>query len=235
MSLIKKKTGGHRDGRITFRSAANHRSHNKVLIFQWSSVHTHTSIHASLMHPTFGPRDTRTPASRDTVQRRRTRRERPRQRAWRPLRRAQWRNLHGCKRFSFHASYAGMTGSQSARPPTLPQAYSDNSPPPFPLLSIIRDPFRSPPPSSCHLSRYASPYAARLPGGHETRQSRQRFWNNAHLTYNLASESLNLCLAFSIVDVKRDSNDEIFCNRHVLNFLCIRIHMLFTRTPFYNR
>lgn len=41
---------------------------------------------------------------------------------------AQWRNLHGCKRFSFHASYAGMTGPQSARPPTLPPAYSAGRP-----------------------------------------------------------------------------------------------------------
>lgn len=53
MPLIKKKTGGHRDGRITFRSAANHRPHNKVLIFQWS-MRTHAYAHTcvSLMHPT---------------------------------------------------------------------------------------------------------------------------------------------------------------------------------------
>lgn len=102
---------------------------------------THAYTHTCVADTSYalGPRDTRTPASRDIVQRRRARRERSRQRTWRPLRRAQWRNLHGCKRFSFHASYAGMTGSQSARPPTLPQAYSDNSPPPFrpsPLLPL---------------------------------------------------------------------------------------------------
>lgn len=44
----------------------------------------------------------------------------------------------------------------------------------LPHPSLIRDPFRSHLPSSCHLSRYASSYAV-LPDGHETRRSRQRF------------------------------------------------------------
>lgn len=41
MPLIK-KTGGHRiGGRVTFRSGADHRSHNIAMIFEWSSVFAH--------------------------------------------------------------------------------------------------------------------------------------------------------------------------------------------------
>lgn len=102
--------------RVTFRSEANHRSHNTALIFEWSSVHTHAHAHTrTAMHP---PRCVRSSRYSNT----RIARYRskvvglPRENELDDRlhgRRAQWRNLHGCKRFSFHASYAGMTGPQS--------------------------------------------------------------------------------------------------------------------------
>lgn len=98
-------------------------------------------------------------------------------------------------------------------PPILP------SPPPT-LYSLsrlsCRDPFRSPLPSSCHLSRQASPYPARLPRGRDTttvfmrERGRARVDNDSettYLTYNLDSEFLNSRLPRierSFADIKRD-------------------------------
>lgn len=194
------------DGRITFR-AANHRPHNTVLIFQWSKrTRTHTS-YAS------GPsRDIREHPRRAryiyTVQRRPRERESTASSTgpWRPRRYsvgAQWRNLHGCKRFSFHASYAGMTGSQSARPPTLPQASTPTIPPPFspspPLtLSLSFETLFArlflPPviyPGMHHRTPRVCPAATR-------RAEVDNDSETMHLTYNLVSEFLKfLCVSHS--------------------------------------
>lgn len=108
MPLIK-KTGGHRiDGRVTFRSEANHRSHNTALIFEWSSVHTHRG---AFYDSVFGEHPHRAKPFKGS--RSAARENEPDDRLHGCGRRAQWRNLHGCKRFSFHASYGGMTGPQS--------------------------------------------------------------------------------------------------------------------------
>lgn len=110
-----------------------------------------------------------------------------------------------------------MTGPQSTRPPTLPPTDpSASPPPPFLSLSFARsslpcerpDPLRSPLPSSCHLSRYASlcAFAPRRKHGDGSSRRRERIEQKGekeraggvdsdsettYLTYNLACGTSN--------------------------------------------
>lgn len=229
MSLIKKKTGGH--PRWTDNIPLRGQSPFAQYGLDFSIGLAYTRIRACVsrrVHPYAGSsRYANTRVARYRFQRRRTRRERERETASTGPDVAPNVGPNGGIYMGANASpFTPRMPEWQARNLRVLPHYRRPTPtilPPFPPFlphpSLIRETLFARiflPPVIYPGMHHRTPRV--LPDGHETRRSRQRLWNNAHPTYNLVSESLNLCLAFSIADVKRDSKDGVFSNRHVLNF-----------------